>query len=105
MKCAVPPPTIRPYMTVGWVLAVSRSVFRNVVGCRFVSLVNALRITVPNSSCLKSRSCRYGPCSSTTTLKPAEESSFAITPPEAPAPKRIGCNPTLARLPVNPQNV
>src|SRR5688500_1578698 len=38
------------------------------------------------SSCGKSFSFRQGPCSRTTTLKPAVDNSFATTPPAAPEP-------------------
>src|SRR5579859_5747818 len=39
-----------------------------------------------NSSCSKSSGSMRGPCSITTTLKPARDSSRAMMPPEAPEP-------------------
>jgi hypothetical protein len=39
-----------------------------------------------NSSCSKSADVKRGPCSSTTTVKTACDSSRAMTPPAAPEP-------------------
>src|SRR5438105_15805714 len=64
--------------------AISASVLRNVLGWRFQSFMREPWRKNLISSCVKSFSRRYGPCSRTTTLKPAVASSLAITPPAAP---------------------
>src|SRR5438270_13302320 len=43
-------------------------------------------MNVPNSSCSNCDSVSRGPCSSTTTEKPAVDNSFARMPPAAPEP-------------------
>src|SRR6185312_8582723 len=81
-----PPPTARPYR-IAWVsTAVSASLMRSVFGCTRGSFVRPCCSRAQISSWRKSRSRRYGPCSNTTISKPACASSFATTPPAAPAP-------------------
>src|SRR6266853_4187387 len=70
----------------GFVCAFSFSDFRNVFGCSRQLLVSAFRLKAQYSSCSKSLGSRRGPCSSTTTRNPFEDSSFARTPPAAPDP-------------------
>src|ERR1700736_5374945 len=67
-------------------VAVTLGLSRNVCGLKVGSLVMPLRKLYFNSSCSKSPGPSRGPCSSTTTVNPARDSSRAMTPPAAPDP-------------------
>src|SRR5690606_2353696 len=89
VKCTLLPPTPWTYSAAGrpGTSATFDSSSRNVCwstggppprsSCRNVTEI---------SSCVKSAAVRNGPCSRTTTSKPALESSFARMPPEDPEP-------------------
>src|SRR5262245_4376615 len=77
--------------------ALSCGVARNVCGCVSGSLLFRLLKNVPNSSCSNCCSVSRGPCSRTTTVNPAVESSFARTPPAAPDPTITKSTMSLGR--------
>ena len=54
-------------------------------------------MNVPNSSWSNCASVSRGPCSSTTTVKPAVESSLAMMPPAAPEPTITKSTSSLGR--------